>query len=352
MYLHFVIDSVYIEKFISFVTKHFPDQKHVFVAVKRSNVKYVSSNRLHVFNSPISSELRRLVSKSDKIFVHSLFNTWVIVWLLMNRKLLKKTYCFLWGGDVYSYWLQDKHSINSIMVERLKSTFMRKIRKVIMEFREDYEFVQSKYNINTDYYEAFYPAPVDFETLDNVPNKSAHNNTIRIMVGNSASDSNRHFEILEALWKNQIVRSAHDIEIMCPLSYGDMEYARKVIEYGKSKFGERFKPLTELLPPEEYAKVLASVDVAVFDHKRQQAFSNILALLYLGKKVYVRSDVTTWQFLRRIGVTVADTNDILANEKEDLFLFNRDLADANREKIYTQFSEERCVQLWSNLFAE
>jgi len=352
MYLHFVIDNFYIEKFMSFVAKHFPDQEHVFVAIKQDSFKYLSINRLRVFNSIISSELRQLVSKSDKIFVHSLFNTSINTFLLIHKEVLKKTYCFLWGGDVYNYWLQDKHSIKGIIVERLKSTFMRKIRKLIVEFREDYEFVRKRYGVSTAYYEVFYPAPVDFDVLDETPPRSAIDKARRIMVGNSASDTNRHFEILEALRKNQIVGNAQDIEIICPLSYGDMEYARKVIEYGKSKFGERFKPLTEFLSPEKYAKVLASVDVAVFDHKRQQAFSNILALLYLGKKVYVRSDVTTWQFLRRIGVTVADTNDILANEKEDLFLFNRDLADANREKIYTQFSEERCVQLWSNLFAE
>jgi len=352
MYLHFVIDNFYIEKFMSFVAKHFPDQEHVFVAIKQDSFKYLSSNRLRVFNSIISSELRQLVSKSDKIFVHSLFNTSINALLLIHSEALKKTYCFLWGGDVYNYWLQDRHSIKSAIAERLKSTFMRKIRKLIVEFREDYEFVRKRYGVSTAYYEAFYPVPVDFDALDEIPPRSAIDKARRIMVGNSASDTNRHFEILEALWKNQIVGNAQDIEIICPLSYGDMEYARKVIEYGKSKFGERFKPLTEFLPPEEYAKVLNQVDIAIFNHKRQQATSNIIGLLYLGKKVYLRSDVTTWQFLNRIGIKVFDTKNILSNEKEDLFLYDDKLGKENKSIVQEQFSEERCVQLWSNLFGE
>lgn len=55
--------------------------------------------------------------------------------------------------------------------------------------------------------------------------------------------------------------------------------------YGINLFGDNFILLTEFLSPEEYAKILANVDVAIFAHRRQQALGNILALIYIGKKV-------------------------------------------------------------------
>ena len=83
-----------------------------------------------------------------------------------------------------------------------------------------------------------------------------------------------------------------DIQIYVPLSYGDKDYAKKVIDYGKSLFGDKFIGITEFIPYNEYICFLKNIDIAVFNHQRQQAMGNTINLLAMGKKVYFRECAT------------------------------------------------------------
>ena len=62
-----------------------------------------------------------------------------------------------------------------------------------------------------------------------------------------------------------------DIQIICPLSDGNKEYAEAVINKGKEIFGCNFKPLQEFIPFEQYLDIVSKIDVAIFKHDRQQA---------------------------------------------------------------------------------
>ena len=42
------------------------------------------------------------------------------------------------------------------------------------------------------------------------------------------------------------------------------------------------------LPLSDYLKILGKIDIAIFNHERQQAVGNITSLLGLGKKVYIK----------------------------------------------------------------
>jgi len=44
-------------------------------------------------------------------------------------------------------------------------------------------------------------------------------------------------------------------------------------------FREKFKPLVDFIPFDEYLNLLAKVDIAIFNHKRQQTMGNITTLL-------------------------------------------------------------------------
>lgn len=52
------------------------------------------------------------------------------------------------------------------------------------------------------------------------------------------------------------------------------------------------------MPFEEYLGLLAKIDIAILNHKRQQAMGNITTLLGLGKKYILgdRDDITSWKF--------------------------------------------------------
>jgi hypothetical protein len=132
----------------------------------------------------------------------------------------------------------------------------------------------------------------------------------RIQVGNSADCANNHFEIFESLlkYKNE------NVEIYCILSYGEKPWSvgwtKKVMNRGKELFGAKFIPVTEFMNYDSYIEFLGIIDIAIFAHKRQQAMGNTISLLGLGKKVYLRSDITSWELFNNLGVNVFDVKDV------------------------------------------
>jgi len=54
----------------------------------------------------------------------------------------------------------------------------------------------------------------------------------------------------------------------------------------------------EFLEREKYFQLLSNIDIVVFAHNRQQAVGNIVPLLYAGKKIYIRSDISTWPCIK------------------------------------------------------
>lgn len=123
-----------------------------------------------------------------------------------------------------------------------------------------------------------------------------------ILVGNSATCENNHLEAFQIL-KGTL---RPEQRIICPLSYGNAEYGRIVIERGRAFFGEQFVPLTGFMPIEEYVDILRSCSTAVMNHVRQQALGNIIIMLYLGAKLFLRSECPTFKFLKRLDLPAWD----------------------------------------------
>lgn len=136
-----------------------------------------------------------------------------------------------------------------------------------------------------------------------------------------------------------------DICIYVPLSYGNKKHAQAAIQQGQQWFGDKFKPLTEFMPFDEYLLLLGTIDIAIFNHKRQQAMGNTITLLGLRKKVYVRSDTAQSEFFNSLGVHFFDINDFNLN------LLNAEDSCENNKKIKIYFSEEdlkkQCTAIFS-----
>jgi len=230
-----------------------------------------------------------------------------------------------------------------------KKTVISRFGNIVALVPGDYELAKEWYGARGRMFSAFYPNPIDFSMLDAAAStKENHSSGMaRILLGNSASETNNHFDAIDLLAKRQ----EQDFEVFCPLSYGDMEYGNRVIEYGKEKLGEKFRPITDFMKPEEYAGVLAGVDAAIMFHKRQQAIHNIIGLLYLGKKVFLKSEVTTYEWLKSdLGIEVCDA-DLLYEQTNIRFSpLDSRLVAKNKEIIEEFFSRSNCVRLWKEVF--
>lgn len=277
------------------------------------------------------------MAMAEKIILHGLFNAHLLYILTLKSQLLKKCCWVLWGGDLYAHqasrkgwrWKRD---------EILRRFVISRIGHFATYVRGDYELAKRWYGAAGQYHECIlYPSNVYRHPTVGVE----VNGTVNVQVGNSADPGNNHCEIFEQLKPYR----EDDLKLYVPLSYGDQSYAAAVVNKGTQMFGDKFVPLTEFMPYESYCEFLGMIDIAVFAHKRQQGMGNIIKLLGLGKKVYMRSDVTSWQFFRELGVTIFDVREI------ELARLEETARSTNKANIAAYFSESRLREQWENLFA-
>jgi hypothetical protein len=207
----------------------------------------------------------------------------------------------------------------------------------------DIELARKWYGAKGQYHEClmYLSNIVDPEMISGSGSRN-NGGTLKILVGNSSDPSNNHEEVFEKLlpYKND------DIAIYVPLSYGNKVNANKIADLGKRWFGDKFIPMVEFMPYQDYLDFLRDIDIAVFNHKRQQAMGNTISLLGLGKTVFIRSDVSQWQFLTGMGLKVG--------KFENLNLERMSEADLSRNAhiVRSNFSESILVRQWSAIFGD
>lgn len=344
MTLHLTRKEKFTKPFIDFIKENIGIENHFFLLVGgNANTDFILEDNdytktLHNKNDFFKYfiDFTSKMYKSDKIIIHGLSQPYSILFLFFNPWLLKKCHWIIWGADLYGY-LNPKTTFKHKLLEYMKSNVIKKMGHFITYVKGDYELAKKWYGADGEYHECFmYPS--NLYTEYNIQIKE--HSTINIQVGNSASLTNNHLEVFEKLKKYR----DEDINIYIPLSYGDKEYANDIISKGKDIFGDKFKPMTEFMPFEKYLEFLGDIDIAIFAHKRQQAMGNTITLLGLGKKVYMRSDITPWELFKDIDVKVFDVENI------DLELFTKEEKQSNQSKIKEYFSEENYLEQLKYLF--
>jgi len=335
--LHICPLDKFIPPFVDFVTNNFENEQHTFLLLGDIN-KFPVKLGENVLYIKIVTKLSffQALYKADKIILHSLFNQRVVKLLVIQPWLLSKCYWVMWGGDLYHYQLRERH-LKADLYEALRSFLIKHIGHFITYVKGDYELAKKWYGCKGEYHECF-------AYLSNLyqPYKLAEKqgDTINILVGNSADPTNNHAEVFEKLsaYKDS------DIRIYCPLSYGQPAHAAEMAKLGKEIFGDKFVALLDFMTFDKYLELLGQIDIAVFAHKRQQAMGNTISLLGLGKKVFMRSDVTSWQVFQDLGVRVFDVENL------DLLDLASDIRLQNQKKIETHFSQATLRQQWQSIF--
>jgi len=326
--VHIVVIEKFIPPFVDFVNEYFDMKKHLFVVLgKRDDTfgKLDAENMVFIDKNIKALKLILYMNRADKIILHGLWSHRLNQVLFINPWLYKKCYWVMWGGDFY---FPEKQS-------SLQRYTIKKINHFVTYIKGDYDLVKKWYGAKGTYHECFMYTSNLYKDYD-MPEVKHQN--INIQVGNSADPTNNHSEAFDKLEKYKDT----NINIYVPLSYGDKEYAKEVIIQGKRIFGDKFKPLVDFMSFENYLDFLANIDIAIFAHERQQAMGNTITLLGLGKKVYMRSDVTPWSFFNTIDVKIFDLENI------NLDLFNEKLT--NQKIIKEYFSEENLVFQWKSIF--
>lgn len=235
-------------------------------------------------------EIFRQMKKADRIHLNGFFDFKVIVYLATHKKISRKCNWLIMGDDLYSL-LRKPKSILSRMLKICRTKAIKNFYSVSTPISGDKKLLEDYLKKNIRFYKFCYGN----ESIEGIPWPSHKSNSeIRVLLGNSATETNCHIEALDLLSKFK----DEEIHIYCPLSYGQESYKEKIIKHGEGIFGDKFVPLVSFMPREEYLALLGSIDVAVFAHNRQQAMGNILPLIYAGKKVYIKETISSYEYLK------------------------------------------------------
>lgn len=302
-------------------------------------------------------------SRYDLIVVHSLNSVW---WRALSRAPEHIPIVWLgWGYDYYDLIfqsvdrlflpltkdeLQSKDKKN--ILKRVFSSFKQVVKKIVLI---DKEVVVERVNyfapVLPDEYLMVkreckglkFPSQVtwNYGNLEEDLIKGFSDEWVlgeNILIGNSATAENNHLDTFSLLSKAGVSNRT----LVTPLSYGKKDYREIVIGHGQEIFGDKFSPLIDFMPIGEYIKILLSCGYVIMNHVRQQAVGNIVIMLYLGAKVFLREESPTYSFFRGQGAVIHTIQDL---EKDPGLLTERldpSSMQTNRDVVIKNWAKTVC----------
>jgi hypothetical protein len=192
----------------------------------------------------------------------------------------------------------------------------------------EFELVAANFPLNATYIDWNYGTVED----DFQPQfQTSSGSQIHILAGNSAYETNNHFEMIDALGTHPKLRESR---VYMPLSYGRPHYRDAVIAYGRQTLGEAFYPLTEFMPMNQYNELIGTCGFVVMNHLRQQGLGNIITALLAGSKVYLNPLNPIYHWFTSRGAHVGSTEHI------DLIPLSATEVGENRAVVLQHWSRE------------
>lgn len=340
-----------------------PSYHRKLKSIKKAPVEFISPI---AFKNPF---FIKSLEMYDLIVLHSLnwFNREVVahsstplkfVWIGMGFDY----YDIIYENDESLYQEKTKYIVNNLInnkntanypIKKLaknifgknleKKEIVKKIKFFSPVLENEYNMVASKFSFN-------FPNYIDWNygsTAKMIEGKlkCCNINGNNILVGNSSTPANNHLEVFEFL-KTQSLKGR---KIICPLNYGDSEYASILKSKGRYYFGDYFLSVDKFMPYEEYINLISSCSNVIMNHHRQQAGGNILAMLYMGAKVFLNKINPTYSFYKERGVLIFEIDELYNDPPLlDSYLSEEDI-EKNRQILKLIFGEKIILNKTENL---
>lgn len=345
--LHIGGNEIFLPPLIKIINKNFKEQEHKFILTSQSksasnydNVKIyprrVLPRLFYYLNAWIG------LIKSSKIILHGIFDIKLLIIILITPWCLKKCYWVLWGGDLYAPNMkgsQKRYALSEI----IRGYVIKNVGFITTMVPGDYVLAKKWYKTNAKFIpNLMYLSHIARNKTGSINKINKNKSELYIQVGNSSDPSNNHEEVLVYLSKIK----NKSFKVFCPLAYGNEETKYKIMKIGEELLGDKFVPITNMMNFEEYNDYMASIDVAIFNHDRQQAMGNIIGLLSLGKKVVIKETITPYDYLSKMGIKTYTMNDeLMAPIDENIKISNINLIKIN-------FNENKLILDWKSVFDE
>lgn len=350
--LHFFPYEKFTSSFIDFINNNFKISNHLFVVYGdedkyKLNCEYyqniIKINKIDHRNKRL---LKNLCKNSNKIILHSCFNSKIVVFFLKHPQFYNKLYILFWGGDLYRK-RQPIKNVKEYFYEKFRSFLFKRTKQILTLVKGDYDLAQKWYGIKGTYFDCKYYLPDYSEDVIEMLNRNVNPAIINIQIGNSSTQTNHHIDVLKILKKF----SDKNIHIYIPMSYGDFKYRDKVEKLAKEWFGKKVTIMKEFYKKEVFNQHLANMNIAIFNNDRQQALGNIYMLIYLKAKVYMRSDTSMWDEMTNIlGCQLEDIAQIEQENFEE-FTQKQDVILEKNSKIIEEYNSlDYAKKIWTKIF--
>ena len=367
-FLHILLDEKVVNSFISMMEETFPDESTYLILAKEGKPKRVSlrenvisfdedSKRLKHFLSNVSGYkhvcLHSMSGRKLYTYIHHPSISWVI-----------------WGADLYGPLLQFKGY--EIYYDKAQQYIVRAGRMPVWAYKllttiRDYNKARRqekminrlKYFITDNgcdegvfnhYFgekNITFPGTINYYPIENLIDSSKQHEVCTgnaIWVGNSADPNGNHVWVFEKL-----EQFSDDIKILSPISYGDVRFMKYIYKEGCRILGNKFSPLKDFLPVNEYYSKFLQANAFIFGHFRQCAVGNILMAFYFGGKVFLSNRNPLLKTYRQGGFSVYSIEDDLTEEFAISPLDNEQ-RQKNRNLVMSIASYESSINQLKNVF--
>ncbi len=334
-FVHLMFNDKFNKSVVTFINDTFVSEEHLILC-----------KQIHENNdiTPMPSDLNviQVTSYADvdfscveKIFCHALFDDEIMQLFYKKKALLQKTYWIMWGGDLYA-------PLGTLKYDYVKSHFKGYIGIADGEI----DVVKQKYNPQNA---CFYTAPyigTDTSLISVEKMQEIHNtkdpSKIVIQINNSCDTTT--LEVFDYLYRFK----DENIEVRTILGYGNMGIKEDVLKKGEEYFGEKFKPLMQMLSPNDYRRYFAETDILILNQNRQQGLGNCTFALSIGAKVFIKSTVSSYTHYLNRGCTVFDTTTIPTLTFKELIYLDASVKARNAEKL--KASHEAAIKQWAEIY--
>lgn len=360
MNLHIVPDNTFINAFYDNVQElGLLDENKIVV---RTNNRSLSAVKRKVFFAPLYSDSFTAnvgdTLQYDKVFIHY-FTPLLYRWVAQNQ--FRELNWAVWGGDLYNLSSLDRMCYEPITQKRYvgKDFSMKKIlyetkvwvtqnayrekayakvNNILTWMRQEYLFALRHLKVQANHQFFFYENQFPYEKLDAIPKKRPDTNEVSLIIGNSASPTNNHMDLVQFLDSNKVKAN-----LFIPISYGDSRYISFLkknlrYSYGNLEFIERHMPF------EEYLQFISEADALVMNTIRPQGYGNVLMMLYMNRPVYFNDKNISLPDLEENNITWRSIKDLPALTKENAYV-------PNKAAVVNLLSHERLLNEYKNLFS-
>ena len=365
MILHILID----DKFSDYVISQFSDTDKFSKLVIMSSgaplqhIHQMDAAEVIIYNSPEYKALLASLSDYSAVLFHGLFWSRCAEFMDAIPENVKIAWMF-WGGEIYSRkdvfykllgpitrcvnWIHDTIKKRRRFDGELPIEYLKRIDYCLTDITEEYiyakNYLQSERLKNIWY---------TYYSLEDTIGSSLINARCSgngVWFCNSAAIENSMYDALWRMRLPKFKKQLKDIQIVMPLSYGEMWVKGQMLKIGPRLFGDRFRPLVDYLPREEYNKLMLSCSTLILPYYSPAGQGNIITGLWLGMRVYLSKYSMSYTLFKRYGAIVFTFEDDFP--KYGTQMLTDDEVAQNRAVLKKWYSKEHILSAVNDVVRE